>query len=450
MSEGGGPRMLRMVRWQSMMQDAERLRNWQDQDLFEALSRTIHMGDPDSARQALVEWVQERRLELERQGASKEKFILLRAMFYEFRSKILGRSTVMDTELGYHAINVGPEFDKSVTDFDTWASRGTLRRIFDEGWEVIVTGHMGTGKSHLAVKLMEYLLDLIRRPQVYILTNISGVEDTSGKYGDRIFHVSRLSEILRIWTELPNTARTILVLDEPEANLRGGSSRSVRTFSDFRNMLRKMRMSKLEIWHSEGEIYKSLREEDSEQVTRITKTEKTAFTVASLFQGKTLEQHVQGVEDLEFLRYAHRGMASIDIDVVMQRIMTRLGKATTTEEQKKAVREALEDPAYYVREYRDVVDVKAEPAGLREDIIQHVLRDPLPYLTAKRHVDHSRLRREFGLTVREAEATARETTRRWREATPNWEDIRPLRPDRPTRPSRRRGNREDGEDDSEE
>lgn len=257
--------MLRMVRWQGIIQDAERLRNYADQDVFEIVSRIVHMGDPRTAKTVLLDWAED---ELQRLRADPSStaaaYDRLHFTYLEMRSKIDGRAFVMDTELGYYSQNVGPDYDRTVHEFLHWANPGNLRHMFNEGHEVMVTGHMGTGKSHLAVLFMEYLLTRLKRPTVHIVTNISGIEDTSGQYTDRIHHVTLLSEVLRIWTRLPAGSLIVLVIDEPEANLRGGTSKSVRLFQDFRNMMRKLGMSKLEIWHSEAEQYKAIREDDND------------------------------------------------------------------------------------------------------------------------------------------------------------------------------------------
>lgn len=454
----GGPKMLRMVRWQGIIQDAERLRNWRDVDPFEALSRMVHMGDPRTATDGLLTWVDQELTKLESNPATvPSEYDKLEALYLEMLSKVNGRLSVMDTELGYYSQNVGPEFDKAVYEYPTWANSGNLRNLFSEGKECTVTGHMGTGKSHLAVLFMESLLTVLKRPTVHIVTNISGVKDTSGQFNDRIHHVTLLSQIFSIWARLPENCLIVLFIDEPESNLRGGSTKSVKLFSDFRHMIRKLGMSKLEIWHNEAEQYKALREENSDNVTRIFKNEKEAFEVHRKFRGDGFKQRVEGVHELKFLKYAHRGMASITVDVNMPRLIHRLSSLTQTGEMKDAIRTSLGSAYYYVDEYKPRHDDDAITDEW-EKVIEHVLRDVRPYLTQKRHMDRHLLRQEFDLTDRVARRVAAEATKRWREANPNWRTVEPepgqghegAGHGRPPRPRRGAADEQEGGGDEEE
>ncbi len=422
MSEGG-PKMLRMVRWQGVMQDAERLRNWHDADATEALARTLHMGDPRTAKNAILSWADSELFKLESNPRSVPyDYAKLESVYMEMLSKVDGRLAVMDTELGYHSQNVGPEFDRAHYEYPSWCNTANLRHLFSEGREVTVTGHMGTGKSHLAVSFMEYQLTLLERPKVHIVTNISGIKDTSNRFHDRIHHVSLLSEVLRIWTRLPPGSLICLVIDEPETNLRGGSTKSVRMFSDFRHMLRKLGMSKLEIWHTESEQYKALREQEGENVTRIVKTEKESFEVHRTLRKEGFKQLVEGVHELRFLNYAHRGMASIDVDVNMNRLIRFISKLHRVGEMKTAIQLALGDSSFYLADFQPE-DGSAGQVDEWEKVIECVLRDPTRYLTQKRFINRVLLCEEFALSDRAARRVAAEATRRWRGQTPNWRNI---------------------------
>lgn len=416
--------MLRMVRWQSVLKDAERIRNWRSQDRYEVLARTIHMADERSARRALLTWFkQEKDKLLTNPRTTRDDLILLRDIFLEMHGKILGRNFVMSTELGYHSQNVGPEQDRVVHDYGDWCSMN-LKHVLGEGREAIMTGHMGTGKSHLAVSFMEHLLQSMKRPVVHVVTNISGIKDPTGKYSERIHHVTLLSEVLRIWAKLPAGCLIVFVVDEPETNLRGGTTKSVRLFSDFRYMLRKLGMSKLEIWHNQDEVYKSLREENSDHVTRLHKEEKHGFAAQRIIRGDHVTQAVSGVGALEFLSYAHRGMGSIDVDVNMKRLIRALSTSEEVADMKQVVKSALADAAYYLPEYRPDAE-PGEQGASREKVILHILKHPDVFLTQKRHVNHEKVREEFGLKHREAREVAQEATKRWRDANPDWQDHTP-------------------------
>lgn len=98
MSEGGGPKMLRMVRWQGIIQDAERLRNYTGQDVYEIVSRIVHMGDPRSAKAALLDWAEDELQRLKSNPATTASDLdRLHYTYLEMRSKIDGRAFVMDT-----------------------------------------------------------------------------------------------------------------------------------------------------------------------------------------------------------------------------------------------------------------------------------------------------------------------------------------------------------------
>src|ERR1041385_5503169 len=186
--------------------------------------------------------------ELDARDAKYHEFVALEAIFKEMLAKVDGRLTVMSTELGYYSSNVGPDYGKTIHEWNAWATPNHLGKLFRAGNELLIQGHMGAGKTHLAVLFMEALL-AVQDPKWVIITNVSGVHDQTGQYGDRIVHVSLLSEILRKWTELPEGTRIFLVLDEPESNLRGGSTSGVKAYQDFRYMIRKLGIAKTEIWH---------------------------------------------------------------------------------------------------------------------------------------------------------------------------------------------------------
>lgn len=156
-----GPKMLRMVRYRSIKQDADRLRKPVEYDRHEALSRTIHMGDARTAKRALGYWLQEEMQRLRADRRSRlDDWRTLRSYYLEMLSKINGRLTVMATELGYYSQNVAPDYGKVTYNFLDWATPGFITRLFDEGNEVVIRGHVGTGKTHLAVGFMESALAL--------------------------------------------------------------------------------------------------------------------------------------------------------------------------------------------------------------------------------------------------------------------------------------------------
>jgi hypothetical protein len=410
--------MLRMVRYQAIQQDADRLRNPFAQDPMEALARTIHMGDRDTARRVLVDWMNDKLDELKERDppATSQDYIRLRAIFQEMRSKIDGRLTVMSTELGYYSGNVGPDYGKTVHLWTTWATPSHLGKLFRAGNELLIQGHMGTGKTHLAVLFMEALL-AIQETRFVIITNVSGVQDKTGEYKDRIFHVSLLSEILRKWAELPEGTRIFLVLDEPESNLRGGSTSGVKAYQDFRYMIRKLGIAKTEIWHSFSEQYKSIREDDSDHVYRIMKDAQTGFDFAGHAKGEAYTQRVEGVPETQKLTFATEGMGSIDVDVNMAQLIKRIATLYVVGDMKKEVQAALADSLTYRKEYRDPATVQAEEAAAKEaqdaDYVRQILANPEKFQDTKGPgFDEEKVRRAFGLTYRDAKYL---TLRAWDE-----------------------------------
>lgn len=120
------------------------------------------------------------------------------------------------------------------------------------------------------------------------------------------------------------------------------------------------------------------------------------------------------MHDLGFLRYAHRGMASIDVDVQMSRILRRVASLHRLWDMKQAVREALEHDETYTAEFREDAERKRAPRTQdeKERILAEVLADASRYLTKHHTIDPLRLRSEYDLTFREARALAGEATRR--------------------------------------
>jgi energy-coupling factor transporter ATP-binding protein EcfA2 len=410
-SDDGGPKMLRMVRYKSILQDAERLRNPLGQDWFECLARMIHMGDARHAHEALVDWLEyEATRLLHNPRSTPHERITLWATFTEMESKIDGRQGVMSTELGYYSQNVSPDFGKVIHDFAEWCTKNTLNRMFDEGHEVVLQGHVGTGKTHLAVKFLELLLR-ITSPQYVVLTNINGIHDKAGNSPNRVHHVTRLSEVLRIWAELPPGTRIVLVIDEPESNLRGGASKSVRVFQDFRYMIRKLGMAKLEIWHSTAEIYKALREDDSEQVYRMVKDDKSSFELTRNVRGESVVRRIDNVPDLVDLTFATYAAASMVVDVSMQVILDRIAKLWIAQDMKREVLAALNDKGTYLEDYQD--DAKTPAAAPKpdempkiEDAVAKVLANPAEYRGARAAYSVAKIRAAFHLTLRQAQFVA--------------------------------------------
>jgi hypothetical protein len=322
--------------------------------------------------------------------------------------------TVMATELGYYSQNVAPDYGKITYNYMDWASPSFIARLFDEGNELVIRGHVGTGKTHLAVQFMADAL-AATSPQFVVITNVSGIEDKSGQHQGSLHHVSLLSEVLRIWTDLPEDTRILLVLDEPESNLRGGNTKSVNAYQDFRYMIRKLGIAKIEIWHSESEQYKGLREDKSEKVYRILKDQKDAFSFTRRIRDQIIKQRVENVPKECGLGFATRGMTTIDIDVDMGALLRRIGKLWRLDEIKAAVREALEDPRIYQAEYRSeeakqqAEAVKQADQERREqDVVRQVLADPTRFLAASKDgFDPATIRRAFGLTFRDADRLAR-------------------------------------------
>jgi hypothetical protein len=410
LGEDEGGRLLRMVRWHAMMMDAQRLRNPFDQDPDEALSRTIHMGDGNSARKALVKWAREAIQELRaRPKATRRQWKSLRATYTEMAAKIDGRLSIMPTELGYYSQNVAPDFGKQMRTYAGWATPRRLEKVFQEGHELLIQGHMGTGKTHLAVLLMEQLLAL-QKTTFVVITNVSGVQDPAGTYSPRIHHISLLSEILRIWTELPEETKIFLVIDEPESNLRGGSSKGVKAYQDFRYMIRKLGIAKAEIWHNISEQYKSIREDDSESVFRIMKDTQASFDYTRNIRGETITQRIQGVPGIARLQFATRGIGSIDVDVNMAVLIRRIAKLHVLSDIKAEVRAALDDPRTMLGDYRDEDALKAEEAAAQaareEDWIVQILAEPSRFLDSRGAVDVDKLRRAFHVTYRDAQHLA--------------------------------------------
>ncbi|MFO1535376.1 MAG: hypothetical protein ABR586_06910, partial [Thermoplasmatota archaeon] len=226
----------------------------------------------------------------------------------------------------------------------------------------------------------------------------------------RIHHVSLLSEILRIWTELPEDTKIFLVIDEPESNLRGGTSKGLKAYQDFRYMIRKLGITKAEIWHNISEQYKSIREDDSESVYRIMKDTQSSFDFTRNHRGEALVQRVEGVPGVARLKFATRGMGSIDVDVNMSALIRRIAKLHIVAEIKAEVRAALADPHTLLEDYRDEAALAAEEAAAQaareQECITQILADPTRFQNPQGLIDADRVRRSFHLTFRDAQHLA--------------------------------------------
>jgi hypothetical protein len=403
--EDKGPKMLRMIRYQSILQDAERMRDPLSQDMNECLSRAMHMGDARTAKQALVEWYKDWREAVRASPHTTSRhWKSLKGCVIEFKAKINGQFTVMSTELGYHSQNVPPDYGKRTYDYASWATPHLLGSMFSDGHELILNGHMGTGKTHLAVLFMEEVLQLKGRKYV-VITNIPGIKDKSGRYTDRLRHATRISEVFRIWSDLPLDAQILLVIDEPESNLRGGTSKAVQTYGVFVYMNRKLRISRLEIWHNENEEYAGIRGKKNEQVFRVMKERKDSFSFERVNRGITVKQEVDAVPELHFLEFSTWGMGSITVDVDMAALLRRLEKCVRPEEMKLTVRAALEDASCYLPDLapegaRTEQKARSEDAARRHaDILRQLKAEPERFLGMRGHsYDRAKVRAAFGLT----------------------------------------------------
>jgi hypothetical protein len=415
--------IVRMVRWAAMLQDAERLASPFSQDPMQAISRTLSMGDSRTAKQVLLRWKTRRLAEFDANPHATEKELdSLEATFWEMWGKIEGHLVVMGTEMGYYATNVAPDFGKHIHTFPTWATPQHLGKLFQEGHEFLIQGHMGTGKTHLAVLFMERLLAMKATPFVAV-TNIAGTHDKTGEWTPRIHHVSLLSEILRIWCGLPEETKIFLVIDEPESNLRGGTSKGLQAYQDFRYMIRKLGITKAEIWHNMSEQYRGIREDDSEGVFRIMKDTQSSFDFTERRKGEKATTRIEQVPQLERLTFATRSIGSIDIDVSMKHIMRRISKLYVLADIKNAVREALEDPKVYLEDFQDDEDPerelaeqakKAQAEGEDEAAIQRILQDPRPFMGRLENCfDRNLVQSTFGFTESRARRVALVAWRRY-------------------------------------
>jgi hypothetical protein len=182
----------------------------------------------------------------------------------------------------------------------------------------------------------------------------------------------------------------------------------VKTFQDFRHMLRKLGIAKAEIWHNESEQYKALREEKSEQLYRVMKERKDSFSFTYQFRNETVTQDVQEVPEVAQLTFATRGMASIDVDVNMQALISHISKLYELPDMKRAVRDALGQPRFYHAEYRDDEEVSRQDKDAQEqrdkDAVARILANPARFLNRKGDGFHLELiRKALACTEREAD-----------------------------------------------
>jgi hypothetical protein len=402
-----------MVRFRSVMQDADRFRDPLAYDPAEALSLTCSMGDPRTAKRALFAWLEDWMDALQARHAPLKDARKLRAQYLAHLGKIDGRLAVMSTEIGHFSQNVAPDFGKVTYNYAEWASPGFLQNLFGAGKEVVIEGHVGTGKTHLAVQFMDGALRLAD-PGFTVITNVSGVEDPEGRFPGRIHGVSLLSEVLRIWAHLPLGARILLVLDEPESTLQGGMSRSVLDFKVFRFMIRKLGMAKIEIWHNTSDQYKGLREDKSEQVYRIKKEQKDAFTFTQRRGEQVIKQRVENVPRECGLGFATEGMATIGVDVNISALVMRIGKLWRPADIKAEVRRALEDPAIYhvgfrSKEAEEKAEAEKQERDKRRDEarVGAILADEARFLARRGDgFDRNAIQKHFNTTERDADYLA--------------------------------------------
>jgi len=407
-SDASGPAMLRMVRFTAVKQDADRLRDPRSQDRYESLARILHMGDADTAKRALTAWfLEEQDLLAGDPHVCREDYRTLETVFLEQIAKVNGRQVILNTEIGYYSQNVAPDYGRQTHEYATWATPHLLGTMFSDGHEMILNGHMGTGKTHLAVLFMEEVLRLANRKFV-VITNIPGVKDTLGQYGERIHHATRISEVFRIWSELPVDTQILLVIDEPESNIRGGTSKAVRVYQDFVFMNRKLRISRIEIWHNSNEEYQGIRDKENEQIYRVMKERTDSFTITRQQRGLTIHQAVEAVPKLRFLEFSTWGMGSITVDINMAALLRRLEKCTRPEEMKAVVKEALLDASTYLEDHapegaRTPEQAKDEATTERHArVLAQLKAQPEAYLGMRRQsFDRAKVQAAFGLTQAE-------------------------------------------------
>jgi hypothetical protein len=111
------------------------------------------------------------------------------------------------------------------------------------------------------------------------------------------------------------------------------------------------------------------------------------------------------------LTFATRGMASIDVDVNMQSLISHISKLYEVADMKKAVREALTQPRFYHAEFRDEGEVRRSEAAAQDkedrERVAAILAKPERFLNRAGPGFHvASIRKAFACTNREADYAA--------------------------------------------
>lgn len=395
---------------------------------YHNLHIAVTLGDPSVAHQMLVAWLRRMVRRGLSEGWGPEEWFALLMTYWRYKSHTRDHMRTLRSELSAVGQCTDEDWGKQTTPWRTWVSSDAFTRLFNTryGSEVNLVANKGKGKTHTQCLLSGEWLG--RGPDYHVIHNINQFHFDDEDLQARTHRARCLSDILRIWLELPRGVKILLHLDEPGTTLqaKSGGGKQVEAFNEWRGHIRKMGMTVCYAWQWRRQIFKWLREgldEKDEAISLIEKPSKQEMVVHQWRGGTLSKVHIPDVPGREGFSYADEDSTSILMDLSFAELVIRTyGRDDTSDDLREAYAEALQDPLLFFEDRRrmhfSVAEIEAAKAAVKNgdggdrqarlDEVEQAVRDNItPFLGTRGGVIHTAIRDYFGITFREAEEVAR-------------------------------------------
>lgn len=222
------------------------------------------------------------------------------------------------------------------------------------GGLLVITGHMGSGKTSIAVFLMEKARGYDIYTNVLFFDEDELEEAIAEKYLDkdwdyipipkRIHIVTKMSDLL---IGLYNTPKNIIVLDEAAlyaGYARGAMSKTLRWFKEFVTQIRKMNAGMILITQVKSDLVKMLRTQLEHYEIKMYKIGK--FRTAKIAFLRPREQDdkikLKPIDEWTNIQRGHypydtKAPASLEIDIDMEKFLTDISHLNSIELKKEVI-----------------------------------------------------------------------------------------------------------------
>lgn len=394
---------LRMVRrhW------FEQLTDWtRDPRTFpeeQALPLIINFGTNDIAEEAVDAWLVD---SLHQMGPHAPDGDLRKLYWMDWNLRgLAAREPTVDTELGVYGAAISPAYGKQEWDYDDWRRKRVLKLLPGHGHRITFADGTGAGKTYQALLWAEDVL----RARRWVFHNFQPVTDLTGEHQDRLVYGKKASDLLRAWALAPVGAKWLVIIDEPEAALRGGNTKDVQEWSTLLNFIRKMDMDIVEIWHDRAEQYRAGREASGDNFYDIAKPAHDLLHITH--DGVTVR--IKNVPELEMLSYDTKAKGTLNIDLVMKKVLDVLADARDERHSKELMLKILEDTSFYLQAWQDAGDDYVDSSDIRAQI----LKDATKFENSRGNIDPDLVYDTFrsSITVSQSRAVAKAINRERRE-----------------------------------